>query len=324
MISFKPLFLLHNYHFQTIFSSLIKANNSLKKTEQAILIPMPNGDQIQIKLNLSEKTKKVAFMIHGLEGSSEARYMIQTAAKLFAEGFSTVRINLRNCGGTESLSKSLYNAGMSDDLETILNYFKSQIWDEIYLIGFSLGANLVGKYVGEKGLEIDTKIKKVVLISPPLNLNKSLIKMSRGLNWIYNHHFTILLKAKYRKKCLAHPNLFDKNVLQKIKNLRDFDDKITGPYFGFKNALEYYEWGSCIKYIKNANIPIIIVQAKDDPIVDVSDHHELSQNSGDFIKIIFTEKGGHVGFWGYGIGNKKANSWLSQTIFELINAKQEN
>ena len=145
MNSFKPSRFIQNCHAQTILPSLTSFQNPLKKTEKAILIPMSNGDQIQVKLNLNEQSKKVAFLVHGLEGSSEARYMVQTANRLFQGGFSTVRINLRNCGGTESLSKSLYNAGMSDDLDRVLLFFKNYQWEDIVLIGYSLGANLVGK-----------------------------------------------------------------------------------------------------------------------------------------------------------------------------------
>lgn len=318
MISFKPKTLFQNCHFQTIYPAIISFKNSLKITEKSILIPMPNGDQILTKCNINDKSNKVAFMIHGLEGSSEARYMVQTATRLFNEGFSTVRINLRNCGGTENLSQSLYNAGMSDDLEKVIDSFKNYQWSDIYLIGFSLGANLIGKYAGEKGEKLDPRIKKVILVSPPLDLNKTLLKISKGFNQFYNQHFTKLLKAKYKVKCQVHASIFDKRSLLGIKNLRDFDDKITGPYFGFKNALEYYEWGSSIKYIKNAKVPIYILQAEDDPIVEVSDHHDLSLNSGEFIKIIFTEKGGHVGFWGLGNGCKSAKYWLEESIFQLI------
>ena len=318
MISFKPLSLLRNCHLQTIVSSILSFKNSLKQTEEIILIPMKDGDRIQTKTNINTQSKKVAFLVHGLEGSSDARYMIQTSSRLFSEGYSTIRINLRNCGGTENLSQSLYNAGMSDDLETVLNFFKSFDFEETYLIGFSLGANLIGKYVGEKGNQIDSKIKRVVLISPPLDLNKTLIRMSKGFNWFYNYHFTYLLKAKYLKKCQAHPHVFDRKILKKIKNLKNFDDLITGPYFGFKDALDYYEWGSSIKYIENVKVPVFILQAKDDPIVDSIDHQELLQSSSEFIKVILTDKGGHVGFYGYGNGNKKANSWLEQTISQLI------
>lgn len=318
MNSFKPSRFMQNCHAQTILPSLISFRNPLKKTEQVVLVPMSNGDQIQVKLNLNGQTKKVVFLVHGLEGSSEARYMVQTAIRLFQEGYSTVRINLRNCGGTESLAKSLYNAGMSDDLDRVLHFFKNYQWDEIVLIGFSLGANLVGKYVGEKGLDVDPQIKKIILVSPPLDLNKTLLKMSQGLNWFYNHHFTYLLKAKYKIKCKIYPELFNKKILSDIKNLLDFDNKITGPYFGFQDAREYYAWGSSIRYIRNVKIPVYIIQSKDDPIVDASDSQELAKDSHEFIKVILTEKGGHVGFWGYGNGCQKAPSWLSHTILQLI------
>ena len=207
---------------------------------------------------------------------------------------------------------------MSDDLESILTYFEVYQWEEIFLIGFSLGGNLIGKFIGEKGKDIDSKIKKVILVSAPLDLNKSMIKMSKGFNWFYNYHFTYLLKIKFRKKCQAHPHVFDKKAIKNIKNLREFDDKITGPYFGFKDAMTYYEWGSCINYIQNSRVPIFIIQAIDDPIVDVSLHQDLTKHVSSFITTILTEKGGHVGFFGYGNGCKNAHGWLSHTICNLI------
>lgn len=318
MIIFKPLGVMQNGHLQTILPSILPFNNSLKTTEEIIQIPMSNGDIIQTKVNFCSQGKKAAFLVHGLEGSSEARYMVQTAYKLNQEGYTVVRINLRNCGGTEKLSQSLYNAGMSDDLDAIIKFYQKYKWDEFFLIGFSLGANLVGKYTGEKGNAIDGKIKKVILISPPLDLGKTLVKMSRGFSQVYNSHFTKLLKAKYNRKCAYHPHVFDKKILNRIKNLLDFDNLITGPYFGFKNAQEYYDWGSSIKYIQNSQVPVYILQAMDDPIVDASDHQELLKKDNKNLRIILTEKGGHVGFWGYGNGNQKANSWLSQTILQLI------
>lgn len=318
MIIFKPLGVMQNGHLQTILPSILPFRNSLKISEEVIQIPMTNGDILQTKANFNLLSKKVAFLVHGLEGSSEARYMIQTAAKLNQEGYSVIRINLRNCGGTEKLSQSLYNAGMSDDLDAVLNFYQKYHWEEFFLIGFSLGANLVGKYAGEKGHAIDAKIKKVILISPPLDLSKTLVKMSQGFSKVYNSHFTKLLKAKYNRKCTYHPHLFDKKILNHIKNLLDFDNLITGPYFGFKDAQEYYEWGSSIKYIQNSQVPIYILQSLDDPIVDTSDHKDLLNAKNKNIKITITEKGGHVGFWGYGNGNQKANSWMSQTILQLI------
>ena len=138
--------------------------------------------------------------MHGLEGSSDARYMIKKKKKLFAEGYTTIRINLRNCGGTEKLSKSLYNAGMSDDLDEVITFFKNYQWQEITLIGFSLGGNLVGKFVGERENRIASNIKKAILICPPLDLYSTILQFKKGLNWLYDSHFTTLLKAKYKKK----------------------------------------------------------------------------------------------------------------------------
>jgi predicted alpha/beta-fold hydrolase len=318
LVAFKPIVVLRNNHLQTIIPSLLPISNSLKKNEEIIVIPLKDGDQIQVKCNWNQITKKVVYLVHGLEGSSDARYMIQVSQKLFAEGYTTIRINLRNCGGTEKLSKSLYNAGMSDDLDEVITFFKNYQWQEITLIGFSLGGNLVGKFVGERENRIASNIKKAILICPPLDLYSTILQFKKGLNWLYDSHFTTLLKAKYKKKCIDHPDLYDDLKLQKIKSLYSFDDLITGPHFGFKNGLAYYEWASSQQYLNLTSIPITIIQSLDDPIIDASVCEKFSLTCNKHIKVLLYKKGGHVGFYGYDNHCSKAAQWLSQQIYSLI------
>lgn len=298
--------------------SFFPVANTLKVNEEKINIPLKDGDQIQVKCNWNQITKKVVYLVHGLEGSSESRYMIQVSRKLYSEGYTTIRINLRNCGGTENLSKSLYNAGMSVDLDEVISFFNGYQWKEIILIGFSLGGNLVGKYVGEKSNKIAGNIRKAVLICPPLDLFSTILQFKKGLNRLYDSHFTFLLKAKYKKKCRDHPDIYDPLQLSKVKNLYSFDDLITAPHFGFKNGLAYYQWASCQQYLNDSSIPVTIIQALDDPIIDAAICEKFRIIASKQIKVLTFKNGGHVGFYGFGNNSTVASKWLSEQIYFII------
>ena len=254
-------------------------------------------------------------VLHGLEGSCDSGYMLGTAEQAFVAGFNVVRLNQRNCGGTDELTPTLYHSGLSGDLRTVLlELISADRLPELFAAGFSMGGNLVLKMAGEFGDAAPPEVRAFVAVAPALDLAACADALGTPSNFLYEHHFVTRLKRHIRLKARLFPERYpiDGN-LRRIRSVRDFDDVITARFCGFENADDYYARSSALRVVANIGRPTLILTAKDDPFVPFASfgHPAILNNAN--ITLFATEYGGHCAF----ISREREDRfWVERQIVE--------
>jgi len=232
-------------------------------------------------------------LVHGLEGSSQSFYIVGLAEKALAAGANVVRLNLRNCGGTLHLTPTLYNAGLSQDITRVVEYLvRERGLGDLFLIGYSLGGNLVLKASAELG-DLAKYVSGTVAISPPIDLEPCVRTLELKSNRIYELGFLWSLKQKIRQKEKLYPKRFPVEKLDKVKSVREFDDAFTAPDGGYGTADRYYRDASSKPKLKSISVPTLIIAAQDDPLVPFAIFEGIE---ADNVKFIGPTHGGHGGF----------------------------
>jgi predicted alpha/beta-fold hydrolase len=252
-------------------------------------------------------------VVHGLEGSSDAGYARSLAQAALEAGCSVHRYNMRSCGGTEQFSgKTLYHSGQTVDLLEVVRQLKSPA--SVFLVGFSLGGNVVLKLAGELGESAKDLIAGVIAISTPIDLAACVEQLRKPSNFIYANRFLRRLRERVRLKERLTPGLFPLDGLHRVKTIYDFDDQFTAPSFGFGTADNYYATQSSNQFLDRIRIPALLVQAKDDPLVpfEVYRHPAIARNP--CLRLLAVEHGGHVGF----LSKTKPRFWLDQVLVQWM------
>ena len=234
--------------------------------------------------------------IHGLGGSAESGYMRRTAVQAHARGWAVARLNLRNCGGTEALAATLYNAGQSDDADSVLSALEERNLQRPYvLLGFSLGGNIAMRYAGLSGSAC--RADAVVGVNPPVELPLAVDALERSGNVLYNVYFTRGLCAQLRRIRGVRKVEGPKASPRAIGSVRAFDELFTAPDAGYASAADYYRGASAGPVLNGIRRPALILSAQDDPFVPVSmfDAHRAASES---LRFAHPRTGGHCGYWG--------------------------
>jgi predicted alpha/beta-fold hydrolase len=290
--NYSPSFLSKNKHFNTIYSSLFR--KTLPVNFKRKRIETPDDDFLDIDF-IENETKKIVVLCHGLEGSSDSKYIQATAKLLSINGYAIAAMNYRFCSGEINRQLTTYHSGKTDDLNTVINYLLPN-YDKIYLVGFSLGGNLILKYNGDGLFDLSPKIKASVAISVPVDLKGSSTALKRLENFLYTQRFLITLSKKMRLKHQQFPDDLDISFLKKVKTLTDFDDYFTSKINGFKDANDYYLRSSSKQFIPNISKPTLLINAIDDPFLSKSCFPiSEAQNNTNF-NLMTPKYGGHVGF----------------------------
>jgi predicted alpha/beta-fold hydrolase len=236
-------------------------------------------------------------LLHGLEGSSDAHYMKGMADKAWARGFNVVRLNQRNCGGTEHLSRGLYHSGLTADPLFVLTELRDRDGlTRFGIAGYSLGGNLALKLAGELGREGFPELRAVAAVSPVLELEACVRAIERRGNRIYEWNFCRNLQARMRRKVQAFPGAFDLTGLWKVWSIRAFDDRYTAPHHGFDGASDYYHRASGMRVIDRVARPALILSAADDPFVPPEIFRAPAVAENPHVTTVVTRHGGHCAF----------------------------
>ena len=307
---YKPSFFFKNRHINTIYSSLFRKTKPLSFKRKRI--ETLDDDFLDIDL-IENGSRKIVILCHGLEGSSDSKYIQATAKLLSLNGYSVAAMNYRFCSGEINRQLVTYHSGKTDDLHTVINFVLPN-YDSVYLVGFSLGGNLIIKYNGDGLFSLSPKIKANVAISVPVDLMGSSISLKRCENVLYRWRFLRTLSKKMHLKHQQFPNELDVVPLKKVKNLTDFDNFFTSKINGFKDAEDYYLKASSKQFIPNISIPSLLINALDDPFLSDSCFpiREAKENSNFFLMTPFY--GGHVGFI-----SKGAFYWSEIQILNFLN-----
>lgn len=309
--SYLPPLLFRIGHLNTLYPYIFR--NIPKLDYQRERVNTPDDDFIDID-HLKSKNSRLAILCHGLEGSSTSKYILHTAKLLNDNGWDLLCMNYRGCSGEMNNKIVMYHSGFTQDLHMVVERYKSK-YDSLALIGFSLGGNMVMKYMGDGHFTLSSKIKSCVGISVPCDLHAGSIQISEWQNFLYDHRFLVSLKEKIKLKKTMFPELVDLSLLKKVKTLFDFDDLYTAPIHGFQDAADYYSQCNCKQFLKNINTPSLIINAVDDPFLPDQSYPFEEAQKNENLFFIASRYGGHVGFVNFG----NQPYWEEQQILNFIN-----
>lgn len=238
-------------------------------------------------------------LLHGLNGSSDAHYMRGIADKAFAQGMNVIRLNQRNCGGTEHMSDSLFHSGLTHDPRAVIEELIAiDGLERIAVAGYSLGGNLALKLAGEYGSSAPRALVAVAAVSPIMEISPCVRALERRSNWIYQWNFVRNLKSRMRRKEALHPGRFNLLPLDAVRTIRAFDEFYTAPHFGFMNAEDYYHRASAMRVVDRIGVPALVISAEDDPFVPPAPFRSPSVTGNPHITVVLSPHGGHCGFIG--------------------------
>lgn len=214
------------------------------------------------------------------------------AKAFFSRGYDVAAWNCRGCSGEVNKQLRFYHSGATDDLQTVVDH-ASKEYEELFLIGFSLGGNLTLKYLGEP--DVNVRVKKAATFSVPINLHTSCLEISKPGNWIYERRFLSSLRKKVEMKAALQKEL-NIEKLDQVTTLMEFDNFFTGPIHGFKDAMDYYSKCSSIYFIKDIKTPTLVVNALNDPFLGLDCYPMEKFKGHPHVTFEFPAHGGHVGF----------------------------
>jgi len=261
----------------------------------------------------------VIVIVHGLEGSCDSNYARGIADKAWARGFHAVRMNQRNCGGTERLTPTLYNSGLSGDYRAVLLELLEERFERIFFVGYSMGGNLVTKMAGELGEAAPKELKGVAAVCPALDLSACADALEKRENFLYQWHFVKGLMARYRRKAQLFPERYPQNGFGPVRTVREFDDEITAPCFGYKDAEEYYQAASAKTVLGKVAAPLLILTAQDDPFVPYRSFLRLRSEQNPWLRFVTPQHGGHCGFISRYAGAERF--WAEERVVEFVEGR---
>jgi len=258
----------------------------------------------------------VIIIVHGLEGSSNSDYSRGIAEAAFKRGYNAIRINQRTCGGTESLTPTLYHSGMSSDYRAVCEELANDDgFKQIFFVGYSMGGNLVLKMAAEYGDSFAQALRGICAVCPAVDLAACADALEHWDNQVYQRHFVASLMDRYRRKAISMPERYAQNKLPPVRTVRQFDDAITAPFFGYRDAREYYEVASAKQILAHLGVSTLLITAKDDPFVPYSSIVAAGADKNPAIHLVAPDHGGHCAF----ISNKSgpARFWAEQCVVDF-------
>ncbi len=236
-------------------------------------------------------------VLHGLEGSADAHYMRGIADKAFAAGFNVVRLNQRNCGGTDHLSVGVYNSGLTADPAAVIReLIECDRVPSIAVAGYSLGGNVTLKLAGEYAAAPPPQVTAFVAVSPTLDLAACIDALERRSNWLYQQNFLVALRTRIRRKRRLFPAHYSTEPLRRVRSVRQFDDAYTAPMSGYRDAADYYYRASALRVAGAIRVPTLIITSEDDPFIPVGPFGDPAVAGNPAIRLLVTRHGGHCGF----------------------------
>jgi predicted alpha/beta-fold hydrolase len=238
--------------------------------------------------------------LHGLEGGTHSHYVANFFAEAQRRGWSADLMLFRGCAGELNRARRFYHSGETTDFDFALRRIAAERpQSPIGLAGVSLGGNVLLKWLGERGAEdVPAAVRGAVAVSVPFDLARGSRRISRGFSRVYERFFLRSLVAKARQKLARHPDLCDSAALDRVRTLWDFDDVVTAPIHGFRDARDYYTQSSSIHFLARIRVPTLLLSAVDDPFLppEVLDEVRAIAAGNPALELEFVRRGGHVGF----------------------------
>jgi uncharacterized protein len=287
---------------------------------ERLLLPVSGGDCLAARLDRPKQAgrRPLILLVHGLTGSEASVNVRASAGRLYAEGWPVLRLNLRGAGPSRPLSRGRYHAGRTEDLAAALHALPADLLQHgVILVGHSLGGNLVLKFLGEgaRGLPV----LGGAVVSTPLDLSKTCIRMLAPRNFVYQRHLLSAMKGE----ALAAGDALSAAQCAAIAGARsvfEFDDRFVAPLFGYRDAQDYYEANSARAFLSRVTLPTLVVHAMDDPWIPRSCYDVVDWTRLPSIEATLSPHGGHLGFHGVGSPvpwhDRVMSAWLRERFVE--------
>ncbi len=306
---FHPLF--NNAHLQTIASHLWRRPESERRFPlwRRLYRTEPDVEVLVESQRPAGRARGHVVMVHGLEGAGSSGYIQSLSAALLDAGYAPHRFHMRTCGGTEALCQTLYHGGLTSDLLAVLRQMHAESGERPYLVGFSLGGNVVLKLAGELGADAPGLLQSVCTASTPIDLGVCARRIDAPENVIYQRRFVKRMRAR-----LIATGRFKDADFEGLHTIFDIDDKITAPSFGFGTAENYYATQSAKGFLARIALPTLLIQSKDDSFIPFSVYSHPAITENPHIRLLATERGGHLGF----IARGRERFWVDGAILAWL------
>jgi predicted alpha/beta-fold hydrolase len=330
IVPFVPRPWLKNGHVQTIAGNFFHRVDTLPPyTSELVEVEAAREGRIPSQVlchchwqpEAVRRERLTVIVLHGLEGSSESQYVVGNANKMWRAGWNVVRMNMRNCGGTEALSPTLYHSGLSGDIWAVLRAMAERFGVERFVLcGYSMGGNLVLKLAGELGTS-EPRLKAVATVSPALDLAQTSDALHLPINYLYAQRFLKGLVKRYGRKCELFPGIYDPARAHGLRTLREFDERITAYYSGFAGASDYYYRAAAARVLAGIGVPTLILHALDDPFVRITAESRAAILQNPSIVLMETGHGGHCAFLAGPGGGDDDGYWAEGMVLRFLAAE---
>ncbi len=322
LTAFEPHPWLSNGHLQTIVGNFFPRPAFLLPTvAETVEVDPADGSRVLCHCHWQPEpvraTRLTAVLVHGLEGSSESRYIKGLSQRAWAAGMNVVRMNMRNCGGSDALTPTLYHSGRSDDVGAVVRHFTQRFGlERVALVGYSMGGNLVLKHAGEWGSH--PPLVSVATVCPAIDLAAGADALHEPANRIYERHFLRGLMRRIRLKAALFPGRYEIGGIGPIRSIREFDDKIVARSCGFRDADDYYYRASSARVIDRVAVPALVLVAGDDPFIRLFPETRSRILANPCITFVESRYGGHCAFLSR--RNCDGVHWAESTIVRFLQA----
>ncbi len=310
---FQPAWWCRNRHLQTLWPLLTKVPLPPLRRER---LELPDGDFLDLDWT-TRVDGPLVLVVHGLEGSAESHYARRILHAVDAAGWRGVLMHLRGCSGEPNRLPQRYHSGETGDLNHVVDVLRRrESGTPLAVIGYSLGGNILLKWLGENG--VGAPVAAAVAVSVPFLLDKLADHMNHGFARLYQSHLVhSLVKNTLSKRAILATRI---NLAQvpRLNTFWEFDDAVTAPLHGFKSARHYYQVSSSRQYLSHIHVPTLILHARDDPFM-VPEVVPTQEELGPGVQLELTEHGGHVGFIDGGTP-WRPHYWLEGRIVAFLNA----
>jgi predicted alpha/beta-fold hydrolase len=293
-LRFTPARWLRNAHLQTIYGSVLASAPDISYRRERW--DTPDGDFVDVDFVDGPPGTPWVQLFHGLEGSSQSPYARMLMDFVKRRGWRGSVMIFRGLSGEMNRLPRAYHSGDSDEVDWVLRKLSARVGDApLYVAGVSLGGNALAKWLGERGADAAAIVKRAAVVSAPLDLMVAGHRLGRGLSRFYGRHFLVSLRKGALAKHERFPGIFDPEAVRRATSLYEFDNVVTAPLHGFRDAEDYWTRASSKPWLKGIRVPTLVLNARDDPFLP-EDALPTEREVSAAVKLEFPDRGGHVGF----------------------------